>query len=155
MEVKKSKKRVTLSRLGKDDNVLINHRTGEHLGTQVCTFRQVDSEGFVKLFSRNIGLIFDLKSAGIKVLTLVVWAVQNKAINKDLIALDNYTLNDYLEETRIKNLSQRTFYSGLKQLQEAKILAKNIRAGYYYINPSFIFNGDRIIFSEVVERIEK
>ena len=59
-------KRIQVSRLGRDDNVLVNQNTGEKFGTHVTTFKRVDSEQFVKLFTANIGLTFDLSSAGIK-----------------------------------------------------------------------------------------
>lgn len=36
--------------------------------------------------------------------------------------------------------------------ENAKIIAKHLRAGDYYINPNFVFNGDRIAFSTVIER---
>ena len=66
MVIPKRGKFVKLSRLGRDNNVLVNNETGEHLGTHITTIRQVDSEQFVKLFTANIALTFDLTSAGIK-----------------------------------------------------------------------------------------
>ncbi|MCV5208286.1 hypothetical protein OFC00_25550, partial [Escherichia coli] len=59
-------KQVRLSRLGRDDNILVNQNTGEVQGTHVTTYKRVDSEQFVKLFTANIGLTFELSSAGIK-----------------------------------------------------------------------------------------
>ena len=55
---------VKLSRLGKDDNILINQTTGEVQGTHVTTYRKVDSDKFVKLFAANIAMTFDLNAAG-------------------------------------------------------------------------------------------
>lgn len=89
--------RVQLSRIGKDDNVLINNATGEVQGTHVTTFRQVDSEQFVKLFTQNIALTFDLKAAGIKVFNVMMWTLQNKALGGDVIPLDKYVLAEFLE----------------------------------------------------------
>lgn len=37
-------KRIQVSRLGRDDNVLVNQNTGEKFGTHVTTFKRVDSE---------------------------------------------------------------------------------------------------------------
>ncbi|MDM3766463.1 hypothetical protein O9456_21365, partial [Proteus mirabilis] len=39
---------VQLSRLGRDQNILVNQSTGEIQGTHVTTYRRVDSEEFVK-----------------------------------------------------------------------------------------------------------
>ena len=58
--------KVQLSRLGRDDNVLVNQATGEVQGTHITTFKRVDSEQFVKLFTANIALTFELGAAGIK-----------------------------------------------------------------------------------------
>ena len=44
-------------------------------------------------------------------------------------------------------LSLATFKRGLNELEKAKIIAKTIRQGRYYINPNFVFNGDRIAFT--------
>ena len=67
MIIPKRGKFVQLSRLGRDNNVLINNETGEHLGTHVTTVKQVDSEQFIKLFTANtlfilILLNYDLES---------------------------------------------------------------------------------------------
>lgn len=149
--------KVQISRLGPDDNVLINQNTGETLGTHVTTYRKVDSEQFVKLFTSNIALTFDLKSAGIKVFSVLVWILQQKGLqNHDLIPLDNLVLEDFLNSQDKKlALSRATFQRGLVELEKANIIAKNIRIGWYYINPSFIFNGDRIAFTTVIERERK
>ena len=88
-------RQVRLSRLGKDDNVLVNQATGEVLGTHVTTYKPVDGEQFVKLFTANIGLAFDLSAAGIKSLTVLMWAVQHSALGKDEVLLDSVTLERF------------------------------------------------------------
>lgn len=146
--------RVQLSRLGRDDNVLVNQATGEMQGTHVTTFRRVDSEEFVKLFTANIALTFELKAAGIKAFGVLVWILQERGISKDLAPLDKFVLDDFLEAHKDKKLalSQPTFSRGLAELETAKIIAKHLRPGWYFINPNFIFNGDRIAFTTVIER---
>jgi hypothetical protein len=148
--------KVQLSRLGRDDNVLVNQTTGEEMGTHVTTFRKVDAEQFVKLFTANIALTFGLNAAGIKVFNVLIWAVQYKAIGKDQIDLDSLALDDFLaaheENTPLVKLSYATFKRGLNELQKAQIIAKTLRAGRYFINPNFCFNGDRIAFTTLIER---
>lgn len=149
-------KQVKLSKLGRDDNVLINHGTGEVLGTHVTTYKKVDGEQFVKLFTANIALTFDLSSAGIKVFSVVLWVVQKGALSKDEIDLDVLMLQEFTEAHSDKEpplkLSQATFWRGLAELVKAQIIAKTMRQGRYFINPNFIFNGDRIAFTTVIER---
>ena len=145
---------VKLSRLGEDENILINKSTGESQGTHVATFKKVDKEQFVKLFTANIGLTFGLTSAGIKALSVLIWAVQNKAISKDEIPLDTFVLNDFLaaQQPQPLKLSLQTFRRGITELGKAQIIAKTLRRGHYFINPNFMFNGDRIAFTTIIER---
>jgi hypothetical protein len=149
-------RQVRLSRLGKDDNVLVNQRTGEVLGTHVTTYKPVDGEQFVKLFTANIGLAFDLTSAGIKAFTVLMWTVQNTALARDEVMLDAVTLERFLrDQDGKKQLSLTTFRRGLAELTGAQIIAKTVRQGIYFINPNFVFNGDRIAFTTVIERKKK
>ena len=149
-------KRVQVSRLGKDNNVLLNQTTGEVFGTQITTFKQVDGEQFVKLFTQNIALTFDLSSAGIKAFNVLMWALQHYALSKDQVDLDTPILEEFLEENDSPNyplkLSSATFKRGLNELEKSQIIAKTIRQGRYFINPNFVFNGDRIAFNTIIER---
>ena len=156
MDVPTASKNVRLSKIGRDSNVLVNQVTGEEQGTHVTTYRKVDSAQFVKIFTANIALTFELKSAGIKTFNILLWVMQNKAIEKDLLTLDKWVLSDFLEahkdrETPIK-LSLPTFWRGLAELEKNQIIAKHIRQGWYYINPNFCFNGDRLAFTTIIER---
>ena len=150
-------KQVQLSPIGKDDNVLINQATGEAHGTHVTTYKKVDSEQFVKIFPQQIGAIFELKASGIKALGFLIWLVKDKNnINKDQVLVDDYTREVFLSTPEGKDikLSSPTLKRGLNELETAKIIAKTVRKGFYYINPNFIFNGNRIAFTSVIERSE-
>lgn len=147
-------RKVQLSRLGRDDNILVNQTTGEIQGTHVTTCRRVDSEEFVKLFTANIALTFELKAAGIKVFGVLAWILQKKGIGNDLAPLDKLVLKAFLKAHKEKKLalSSATFARGLVELESSKIIAKHLRQGWYFINPNFIFNGDRIAFTTLIER---
>ncbi|EDO1879208.1 hypothetical protein CT472_21465 [Salmonella enterica] len=147
-----SSKKITISPMGSDDHVLVNQVTGEITGTNVVTYKKVDNEEFVKLFSRNIALTFDLTSAGIKSLNILMWSVQNTAIQKDIVALDQLAFDDFMKENPELKMTLRTFQRGFTELEKSQIIAKTLRKGFYYINPNFVFNGDRIAFTTVIER---
>ena len=148
--------KVQISKLGKDNNVLVNQSTGEVHGTHVTTYRKVDSEQFVKLFTANIALTFQLSSAGIKSFGVLLWVVQNKALSKDEVDLDSYALDEFSQLHKDSEpplrLSHATFKRGITELEKAQIVAKTIRKGRYFINPNFVFNGDRVAFTTVIER---
>jgi hypothetical protein len=156
LKVPIKKKNIRVSPLGKDRNVLINQITGEEFGTHVTTYKKVDAEQFVKLFTTNIALTFNLKSCGIKALNVLIWMVQHTSINKDLIMLDKYALEDFLkfhdDEDPPLRLSLSTFNRGLASLEQSQIIAKNVRKGWYFINPNFVFSGDRIAFTQIIEK---
>jgi len=149
-------KQVKLSKLGRDDNILVNQNTGEVQGTHVTTYKKVDSEQFIKLFTANIGMTFDLSAAGIKTFSVLLWVVQNDAIAKDTVYLDALVLNDFIESHSMSRkplkLSITTYKRGLNELEKAQIIAKTMRKGTYFINPNFVFNGDRVAFTTMIEK---
>lgn len=149
-------KNVQISTLGKESNVLINQHTGEVTGTHIIARKKVDQDKFVKTFADYMSFTFDLTKAGNKALRVVMWAIKETAIGKDTVTLDKYTLEAFLKahfnhEPPLE-LSYPTFARGLSELEKAKITAKTIRAGIYYINPDCIFNGDRIAFTTMIEK---
>lgn len=152
LELTVSSKRILISPMGKDNHVLVNQSTGEVSGTNVVTYKKVDSGEFVKLFSRNIALTFDLTSSGIKALNILIWSVQNTAIQKDIVALDQLAFDDFMTNNEELKMTLRTFQRGLSELESSKIIAKTMRKGFYYINPNFVFNGDRIAFTTLIEK---
>ena len=143
-------KQVRLSVLGREQNVLVNQATGEIHGTHVTTYKRVDGEQFVKLFTANIALTFDLSAQGIKAFNVLMWAIQNKSLAKDEVFLAAHNDTD-----KPIKLSQPTFARGLAELTKAQIIAKTVRQGVYWINPNFAFNGDRIAFTTLIERKRK
>lgn len=156
MQLSIKNKKIKVSPIGKDENILINQNTGEIFGTHITTYKPVDGEQFIKLFTANIGLTFDLTSSGIKAFTVLIWAVQHRALGKDEVDLDMLVLNDFIfnhkDEEKPLRLSEPTFRRGLTELSKAQIIAKTMRQGRYWINPNFVFNGDRIAFTTLIER---
>lgn len=150
-------KSVRLSPLGKDDHVLIDQSTGETRGTHLVTYRYVDNEQFLKLFTKNIALTFDLTSPGIRAFNVLCWAVQVGALAKDEVSLDSFALEEFQaahadRDPPLKTFSLATFKRGLAELENSKLIAKTLRKGRYFVNPSFVFNGDRMAFSTVIAR---
>ncbi len=153
-------KQISISPLGgAEHNILVNQSTGEIHGTQITSYKKVDAEQFVKLFTANIGLTFNLTSAGIKCFSVVLWTMQSRAISKDEIFLDAFLLDDFVAhhecDSQPLKLSLATFKRGLNDLENAQIIAKTQRQGCYFLNPNFLFNGSRIAFTTLIEREDK
>ena len=151
LTVNKKDVRINVNAIGDDRNVLVNQITGEVKGTIVTTFRSVDDAKFVKLFTQNIALTFDLKSAGIKAFNVLMFTLQDR-FKTDIVTLDKFALEDFIVSHENLRLSESTFLRGLRELESAQIIAKTMRRGTYFINPSFVFNGDRIAFTTIIER---
>tara|TARA_Y100000780_G_C13608943_1_gene387674 strand:+ start:360 stop:917 length:558 start_codon:yes stop_codon:yes gene_type:complete len=149
-------KSIQIMPLGQNNNVLVNQVTGEMTGTHVVAHKRVDTEKFIKTFADYMAFTFDLTRAGNKALKIVMWQMQQGMPNKDQVILDKYTWQDFIDAHKKLdpplNVSYPTFSRGLAELEQAKIIAKHMRAGTYYINPQCIFSGDRIAFTTVLER---
>lgn len=63
----------------------------------MVTYKKVDNAQFIKLFTQNIKLAFELTQAGQKALYVLFWSLQDEA-GKDLVLLDQYILKDFLGE---------------------------------------------------------
>lgn len=138
--------------IGKGDSILLNQESGEITSTNVVAIREVDDSQFVKIFTQNIQLMLGLTPAGNKVFMLLLWAVQNTAIGKDIVYLGLFELNKFLEENSSIKMSETTMRRGISELVEAKIIAHTKKNGSYFINPNFIFNGDRVRFITEIRR---
>lgn len=153
MELNIKSRPVRVAPLGKNATI-VNPDTGEISGTHVVTYKRVDSSRFVKLFTDNIKLTFGLTASGTKALHVVMWEVQRNGFNRTWITLDSMVLADFMEADASNGLtmSERTFHRGLTELCKAEILARAARIGEFHLNPNFIFNGDRIAFTTMIER---
>lgn len=145
------RKKVTI---GKGNNILLDQDTGEIKATNIVASIEVDDEQFVKLFTQNISLMLNLTAAGNKAFVFLSWAIQKYAISKDMVTLGVFELEDFIQthhSTQI-NMSEATLRRGLRELVQAKIIANAKKRGNFYINPNFIFNGDRIRFITEIKR---
>lgn len=107
----------------------------------------VDTESFVKLYTKNVGLLFDLPSAAQKVLISVFCAVQ-KSKDSAEIFLPYHLAREIYQGLNVEKIpSQATFFRGINFLIKAGFLAGSYKGeGWYWINPALIFNGDRVRF---------
>jgi len=148
-------KRINVMPIGREeDNILINQHTGEVKGTHVTSYRQVDDAEFIKIFTANIALTFDLNMAGRKVFDMLIHTMQKQAITKDQVYINNDVRVDFVQEHKVK-LAYSTMYRGIDNLIKQQIIARSTRVNIYFINPAMIFNGDRVAFTRIIERKSK
>lgn len=101
---------------------------------------EVDSTQFVKLYIQGVKALKELSGSGTKVFELLYLKMQD-AIGKDLVYM-SFTLVDQ----NVTPMSERTYLRGMSELIEKGFLAATPNQGLYWINPTFIWNGDRLAF---------
>jgi len=152
-EITYKNQQVLFSNTSQDHEVaLLNQSTGETTPTQVVSYRRVDDEEFVKLFTANIALTFNLSPSGRKVFDLLLRVMQKTAIGKDQVYLSDEVREEALEEFPRLKLGKSTFYRGIDDLIKNQIIARSKRTNVYFINPHLVFNGNRLTITQHIER---
>lgn len=124
------------------DMMLVNANTGE-VQAPIAGFweaEEVDSTKFIKLFVNGVKALAELTNAGTRVFELLYIEMQNN-IGKDQIYLSYSGL-----DKNLKAISRSTFSRGLAELIEKRFIAAMPAVGWYWVNPDFIWNGDRLAF---------
>lgn len=131
----------------KNEEIWVNHSTGEAAVTVFAKKKVVDDDKFVKLFLSRLDNFFELSTAGIRVLTYVMTCMKPK---DDMIL---FNLKACMEHTKYSSKAQ--IYKGLAELLKFGFIARGETEYLYYVNPLMIFNGDRIGFFEIYEKKSK
>lgn len=128
---------------------LINEDTGEK-DNFLAIYRRhkYDKEQFVKFYlQRNyLELIFKMSA---KARGVLIHVIRRMEPNSDVVRLD-------LDGQQIRQdsgyTSKATLYRGLEELIRNEVIAKSVYGGTFFINPNILFNGDRVIFIDSVEK---
>lgn len=134
--------RIITAKGNDDKKFIVSPDTGEIEGfTGFYTRQEVDKTHFLKLYADGIRALTGLSTAGMKVFILVYDKVtSNEGFNKDTIML-NYEM---LSDDEKAEFGLRTFQRGITDLINHEFLAETLQIGVYFINPTFIYNGNRL-----------
>lgn len=102
--------------------------------------QEVDASKFVKLYVNGVKAFKELTNAGTKVFEVLYLEVQ-KNISQDRVYLSFSTIDNH----ELK-LSQATFTRGMRELMDKGFVAPTVAIGWYWLNPDFMWNGDRLAF---------
>lgn len=103
-------------------------------------YQEVDKTQFVKLYINGVKAFKELTGAGTKVFEVLYIKIQSE-IGKDSIYLS------YVEvDQAITPMSKATFMKGMKELILKGFIAESIVQNKYYLNPDYMWNGDRLAF---------
>jgi len=116
--------------------------TGEVLSEGQATFCKttpVDNEQFVKLFVNGVKALAELTPSGTKVFEILYHIMQGE-MNKDRIYLS------YKSAGKNIKISEKTYRTGLAELVDKHFIAAADDINWFWVNPDFIWNGDRVVF---------
>jgi hypothetical protein len=139
MDITTKTRRVTNKR---GDMMLVNSGTGE-IQSSIAGFwesEEVDSTKFVKLFVQGVKALKELTGAGSKVFEVLYLRVQ-EAIGQDKIYMAFASVDQALTP-----MSNATYDRGMRELLEKGFIAATPSQGMYWLNPSFVWNSDRLAF---------
>lgn len=126
----------------KGDMALINTGTGE-IQSEIAGFWEshvVDDTKFIKLFVKGVAALKELTQSGTKVFEVLYMNVQT-SIGKDKIYMSFRSVDQ-----DVCPMSEATYTRGLRELVEKKFLAAAPDIGQFWLNPDYIWNGDRLAF---------
>jgi len=156
MEMQTKARRITNKR---GDMMLVSNE-GE-IVSKVAGFweaEEVDATKFVKLFVKGVKALKELTGAGTKVFEVFYLRVQEN-IGKDQVYMAFAAVDQDLTP-----MSNPTYDRGMRELIEKGFIAATPMQGVYWLNPSFVWNGDRLAFvkeyrkastKKAIERIER
>lgn len=115
--------------------------TGEIVGASGFWHTQeVDRTQFVKLYINGVKAFKELTGAGTKVFELLYLELQRN-IGKDTVSLSFIDVNQDLTP-----IGKATFFRGTRELIEKGFIAETMVSGRYFVNPDYVWNGDRLAF---------
>jgi hypothetical protein len=128
--------------------MVVSESTGEILAPAgFWQYEEVDKTQFVKLYVNGVKAFKGLSNAGTKVFEVLYMEIQ-KNIGKDKVYM-SYTQLDH----DITPMSEATFNRGMKELVEKAFLAATPAISWYWLNPDFIWNGDRLAFVKEYRKV--
>lgn len=141
--IKPRLKRIT----NRKGDMLVMGETGE-IVNPVAGFwqsQEVDSAKFVKLFVNGVKAFRELTNAGARVFEALYMEMQAN-IGRDRVYLSASSLAEGIQ------ISESTFARGIRELIDKKFIAPSTHVSWYWLNPDFVWNGDRIAFVKEYRR---
>jgi hypothetical protein len=124
------------------DMMLVSSGTGE-IQSSVAGFweaQEVDTSKFVKLFVNGVKGLKGLTSAGTRVFEVLYLRVQDN-IGKDQVFMAFSSVDQHITQ-----MSKPTYNRGMREIIKKGFIASTPTQGWYWLNPSYVWNGDRLAF---------
>lgn len=123
----------------------LNKETGESIShSGIHVIKEIDETQFLKLYTKNIKAIFDLKPTTQRVLQYLMTELQGTP-NADAIYLSWVGANQYFSEVNL-GVSRSSFQRALKEMIQKGFIAESNKSNLFWFNTSLFFNGNRMVF---------
>jgi hypothetical protein len=134
----------------KDGNrmMVVSENTGDIIAPAgFWQAQEVDKTQFVKLYLNGVKEFKNLTGAGTKVFEVLYLRVQ-EAIGKDFLYLSFIEIDQ-----QVTPMSKATFMKGMKELIIKGFIAESMVQNKYYLNPDYMWNGDRLAFVKEYRKV--
>lgn len=122
----------------------------------IARIKWVESEQFVKVYTANMAVFFDLNKPAQRVCEFMVDTISNpQFIGRDQIPLYYQSYVKFCEQGDKKGSNKQSFNTGMRELATKALIAKSAMRDHWFINPAVIFNGDRARFITEVRKKRK
>ncbi|WFE75908.1 hypothetical protein [Roseinatronobacter sp. S2] len=143
-EMETRKKRTALE--VDDPKMMVGIVSGTKEGlAEISKVYEVDSDSFVKVFTRFLHIFFDTSKNAQKLFEVVMASVGEKKEN-DVVYLHAKDADNYHKTVRGEGYSQASFYRAIDELIKKGIIARSNLPHLFWINPAIFWNGDRLKF---------
>ena len=127
----------------------MENRDFKPAGTAFLYEKEVETNEFIKIFTRGIGKLFGLKASGRQVFTILLTQISgSKNKNVDRVNLYYPILPDNVKA----EITYAVFNRGINDLIENNFIAMSTMPNVYFLNPTYVYNGDRLVIATVYKR---
>lgn len=124
------------------------NQEGELVGQSIFVrMVELDEDKFAKIYLAELGILWDMKKPALKLFSYVMTVL---IPNRDDFFLSPSKAMDY---TGYK--TKTALNNAISQLLELGVMARSVEDNWFYINPLFVFNGNRVTFAKTYIRKQK
>lgn len=127
-----------------DECFIAEKHTGEVIGDVAgfWKFEDVDRAKFVKVYVKGLAAFEGVSTAGAKVFEILLRTLADR-YGQDTVLIQENRNRAFAQE-----ISRSTLRRGIQELIDRKFIARTPGRGLFWINPEYVFNGDRITFAK-------
>lgn len=124
------------------------NQEGELVGQSIFVrMVELDEDKFAKIYLAELGILWDMKKPALKLFSYVMTVLIPNRDDFFLSPTKAMEYTGYRTKTALNN--------AISQLLELGVMARSIEDNWFYINPLFVFNGNRVTFAKTYIRKQK